>query len=280
MKRVCHWLVLLLWAAGCSRAPAPASSPSPAADKSGEVASPSSGAPLPAAEVTDAQLQPAQALKAQGKLAEARAQLQPLAVSANPPEGLLTLLGELNTQIALTPASAAEKVDYTIVPGDSLGKLAKQFGVTKELIKKSNGLTRDMIRAGDRLRIYQGKFTVEVSKTANTLTVMDAGKFFKRYRVGTGQYNKTPVGEFRITSRIENPPWFRADGKVVPYGAPENILGTHWLGLDVPGYGIHGTWETNSLGKQSSAGCVRLLNDHVAELYLLLPEGTPVTIHD
>jgi lipoprotein-anchoring transpeptidase ErfK/SrfK len=48
----------------------------------------------------------------------------------------------------------------------------------------------------------------------------------------------------------------------------------------VPRYGIHGTWETNSIGKQSSAGCIRLLNDDVAELFLLLPLGTSVTIHD
>ena len=85
---------------------------------------------------------------------------------------------------------------------------------------------------------------------------------------------------FKITSRIENPPWYRGDGKTIPFGDPENILGTHWLGLNVPGYGIHGTWDTNSIGKQASAGCVRLLNDEVAELFIMLPIGTPVTIHD
>jgi lipoprotein-anchoring transpeptidase ErfK/SrfK len=80
--------------------------------------------------------------------------------------------------------------------------------------------------------------------------------------------------------RIAQPPWYRADGSTVPFGHPDNILGTHWLGLDVRSYGIHGTWETNSIGKQSSAGCIRLLNDDVGELYTLLPEGTPITIHD
>ena len=59
-----------------------------------------------------------------------------------------------------------------------------------------------------------------------------------------------------------------------PYGDPENILGTHWLGLNVPGYGIHGTWDTNSIGKQATAGCIRLLNDDIAELYTILPVGT------
>lgn len=269
MKTARYLILLSLWFAGCNRPPAPASSVLP-------VDQPTNTPPV-AVETPVAQ---AAALKAQGKLTDARALLHPLVGTPDATDKLLALLGEINIQLALTPAAAPEKVDHTIVAGDSLGKLAKQFGVTMELIKKSNGLTGDKIRVGDRLRIYPGKFTVEVGKTANMLTVTDSGKFFKRYRVGTGQFSKTPVGEFKVTSRIENPPWYRTDGKVVPFGAPENILGTHWLGLDVPGYGIHGTWETNSIGKQSSAGCVRLLNDDVAELYILLPLGTPVTIHD
>jgi lipoprotein-anchoring transpeptidase ErfK/SrfK len=88
------------------------------------------------------------------------------------------------------------------------------------------------------------------------------------------------VGEFQLTSRVAQPPWYRADGKTIPYGDPENILGTHWLGLNAPGIGLHGTWDTNSIGRQASAGCVRLLNDDVAELHALLPLGTPVTIQD
>jgi lipoprotein-anchoring transpeptidase ErfK/SrfK len=179
-----------------------------------------------------------------------------------------------------SPTPAPEKTNYTVAAGDSLAKIAKKFGTTIDLIKKSNNLTRDIIRVGDRLRVYQGKFAVEVSKTANTLTLTDNGKFFKRYRVGTGQFSKTPVGEFKITTKLQDPPWYRPDGRTIPFGDPQNILGTHWLGINVPGYGIHGTWETNSIGKQSSAGCVRLLNDDVGELYVILPIGTSVIIHD
>jgi LysM repeat protein len=202
-----------------------------------------------------------------------------LADGENPPDAILDLLSEINTTVIFTPVPAPEKVDYTIESGDSLGKLAKKFNTTIELIKKSNNLKSDMIRLGDRLRIYQGQFTVRVSKTANTLTVLDNNKFFKRYRVGTGEYSKTPVGTFTVTDRIASPPWYRGD-KVIPYGDKENILGTHWLGLDIRGYGIHGTWDPNAIGKQATAGCVRLLNDHVEELYVILPTGTQVTIHE
>jgi lipoprotein-anchoring transpeptidase ErfK/SrfK len=264
-------LAVLAWSVtGCDHSP---NSPPP---DTPPVVVPVATKPDPTAEKLPAALN----LQHEGKLAEARAALQELAGTTNAPDQVLVALGEVNSQILFSAAPAPEKADYTIMAGDSLGKLASKFGTTIELIRKANNIAGDKIRVGDRLRIYQGKFAVEVSKTANTLTVTDAGKFFKRYRVGTGQYAKTPVGEFKITSRIENPPWYRGDGKTIPFGDPENILGTYWLGIDVPGYGIHGTWDTNSIGKQASAGCVRLLNGDVAELYTSLPIGTPVTIHD
>ena len=288
MKVWISLLLIALWCAGCDRTPT-TPPPPPAGTVTPEPTAPPTKpaqlqpkplAPALPAVGVDEQLKKAQGLKAEGKLADARAVLQPLAEGSTPADPVLDLLSDIDTQILLTPAPAPEKTDYTVVPGDSLGKLAKQFDTTIELIKKSNGLTRDMIRIGDRLRIYQGKFAVTVSKTANTLTLTDNGKFFKRYYVGTGEHSKTPVGAFKTTTRIEHPPWWRPDGKTVPFGDPENILGTHWIGLDVAGYGIHGTWDTNSIGKQASAGCIRLLNDDVAELFTILPVGTPVTIRD
>ena len=208
--------------------------------------------PLTAAPpVAPALLDQARALQAAGKLAAARDLLLPQA--ENGVAAARELVSAINTQIIFSPAPAPEKTDYTIRAGDSLGKIARQFQTTIELIRQANGLKSDLIRIGDRLRIYQATFAVSVSKSANTLTVTDHGRFFKEYRVGTGAYSKTPVGEFRVTVRQEHPVWHRGD-KIIPYGDPANILGTHWLGLDVPGYGIHGTWETNSIGQQASAG--------------------------
>lgn len=288
MKPWLSLVVLTLWLAGCDRLPSSSHSssasapvaptlPAAVADK---VSVAEASRPPEPAETSGEQYQHALALKNEGKLADARALLQPLAASSDTSDKVLDLLGEIDTKILFTASPAPEKVDYTIIAGDSLGKLAQKFRTTMELIKKSNNLTRDMIRVGDRLRIYQGHFAVSVNKTANELRLTDSDKFFKRYHVGTGEYSKTPVGEFKITSRVANPPWWRSDGKTIPFGDPANILGTHWLGINVPGYGIHGTWETNSIGKQATAGCIRLLNDDVAELYTILPVETAVVIRD
>jgi lipoprotein-anchoring transpeptidase ErfK/SrfK len=276
-------LLLAVCVAGCDRAPLPVTEPDRAPSTApAPLTPPAAETPPPAAvpaTVIPEQYREALTLKNAGQLQQARELLQPLADAPDPAEKVLDLLSEINTQILFSPAPAPQKVDYTIQPGDTLGKLARQFGTTIELIKRSNGLKSDLIRVGDRLRIYQPKFAVTVSKTANTLTVTDDGGFFKRYRVGTGEYAKTPVGQFKVTDRIHQPPWWRED-KVIPFGDPENILGTHWLGLDIRGYGIHGTWEPESIGTQATAGCIRLLNEHVEELYIMLPSGTPVTIHE
>jgi len=190
------------------------------------------------------------------------------------------LLGRLHVTLALTKRSMPEKVEYTVQRGDTLGGLARRFDTTTELIKASNGLKDDVIRIGDRLRILVGDFGMRISKKQNDLLLELNGSFFKRYRVGTGQYSTTPTGTFHITEKIIEPTWWRPDGKAVPFGHQENVLGTRWMSLDLEGYGIHGTWEPETIGKQASAGCVRLLNKDVEELYTLVPTGTPVTITD
>ncbi|MCX5714227.1 MAG: L,D-transpeptidase [Candidatus Omnitrophica bacterium] len=63
-------------------------------------------------------------------------------------------------------------------------------------------------------------------------------------------------------------------------GSADNLLGTRWLGIDLPGYGIHGTVDPSSLGKQVTQGCVRMANSDAEELYSIVPTGTEVTIVD
>lgn len=196
------------------------------------------------------------------------------------------LLGEVGVALVFSPRSMPEKQDYRVQAGDSLDRLAKQFGTTVELIQKGNNLRGHIIREGDLLRILGGKFTLAADKTDNTLVLSLNDRFFKRYPCGTGQYGKTPVGGFVISDKIVNPPWWRPDGKLIPFGDTNNVLGTRWMALSDPagagprGYGIHGTWEPDTIGKQASAGCIRLLNSDVEELFTIVPVGTPVAISE
>jgi lipoprotein-anchoring transpeptidase ErfK/SrfK len=234
-------------------------------------------------------MEEARQLQIEDQLLEAREKAyQVLAESSNATvrAGAEALLGEVNLALVTTPRAMPEKQEYTVQPGDSLAVLAKRFGTTVDLIRRGNLISGSVIRAGDQLRIFSGKFALRTDKTRNTLALSLDGRFFKRYSCGTGQFGKTPVGNFIISDKIVNPPWWRPDGKLIPFGDTNNVLGTRWMALSAPegagpqGYGIHGTWEPDTIGKQASAGCIRLLNSDVEELFTLVPVGTPVTITD
>jgi lipoprotein-anchoring transpeptidase ErfK/SrfK len=87
------------------------------------------------------------------------------------------------------------------------------------------------------------------------------------------------VGNFKIVNKLINPPWFKA-GAVVPPESPDNILGSRWMGFNLTGYGIHGTTEEETIGRQITQGCVRMTNSEVEELFAIVPTGTEVTIVD
>lgn len=257
--------------------PADGESPESTAESKVEAADPSGTAapPPPLDDIRD--------LVQAGEPAEAREAAFALADSLDDSRRrrpVEALLGELHARLVFSPDPMTEKAEHVVRRGDTLGGLAGRYGTTPELIAASNGVERDLIRVGDRLRILQGEFRAEVDKDRNEMVLFLNQRFFKRYPVGTGTRGGTPAGEYRITLRVKNPTWYRPDGESFPFGHPGNLLGTHYLKLNTPGIGLHGTWEPESVGSQSSAGCVRLKNDDIEELYHLLPEGTEVVITD
>jgi L,D-transpeptidase ErfK/SrfK len=96
----------------------------------------------------------------------------------------------------------------------------------------------------------------------------------------------TPVGEFKVTQKHENPPWvvpasIRREEPdlpaVVPPG-PDNPLGTHALRLNKGSILIHGTDKPFGVGRKASHGCLRLYPEDIPILYGEVPVGTRVVI--
>jgi LysM repeat protein len=88
----------------------------------------------------------------------------------------------------------------------------------------------------------------------------------KDYPVAVGKPSTpTPTGAYKIITKIVN---------------PGGVLGTRWMGLDIPDgpYGIHGTNNPASIGKEISNGCIRMYNNDVEELFNMVKIGTIVTI--
>lgn len=207
------------------------------------------------------------------------------AVAKSPAPEAIQLLGEANMKLLMESPMLPGKERYTVQSGDALSKIAGKFNTTVALIMKMNALQSDLIHPGQTLFVLNSPFSIRVSKGENYLDLMLNQKLFKRYPVGTGKFGKTPAVEFKISSKIINPTWTRlTDKKKIEFGDPENVLGTRWMAIDseadptLTGFGIHGTWEPESIGMQSSAGCVRMLNEDVEELFDLVPRKTTVII--
>lgn len=189
-------------------------------------------------------------------------------------------LENANMRILFSSIPTPDSISYEIQKGDTLAKIAKKFSTTQELILKTNNL-RDpkVVPLGRKLKIHNESFSIIVDKSQNILTLKSADKIVKTYRVSTGINNCTPVGTFKVINKIVDPPWYTA-GTVFKPDDPKNILGSRWLGLSAQGYGIHGTTQPQSIGKQVTSGCVRMKNSDVEELYSVVPEGTEVVIVD
>ena len=168
---------------------------------------------------------------------------------------------------------------HEVKPGENLTLISKKYNTTADLLKKINNLSSDRLSPGMKLKVPAYRFSVVVDKSQNILILKGDEEVLKTYVVSTGSNDSTPAGVFKVTQKLVNPTWYKA-GAVVPYGSPGNILGTRWLGISKKGYGIHGTTEPEKLGQQVTAGCIRMRNEDVEELYGFLPPGSEVTIVD
>ncbi|MFH1878536.1 MAG: L,D-transpeptidase family protein [Candidatus Omnitrophota bacterium] len=194
-----------------------------------------------------------------------------------------SIINTLNMKriVVSTGSAAPYKNDitvYTVSPGDTLYSIASRFNTTVAGVKQLNNLNGDMIMAGQKLKINVAQFSILVDKSENIMVLNKNGVPFKTYLVATGRNNSTPVGKFSIVDKMVKPPWTRPDGKIITADSEEYELGERWMPISVKGYGIHGTNDESSIGKQSTAGCVRMYNADVIELCDLVPRGTEVVI--
>lgn len=119
---------------------------------------------------------------------------------------------------------------------------------------------------------------IVVNIPAMKLELYENGERVKAYPIAVGKRTtQTPVGSFRIASRVKNPTWYGPKKQVVP-GGPKNPVGTRWIGLDHKGYGIHGTNAPRSIGSAASHGCIRMKNADAEDLFERVRVGDTVQI--
>lgn len=216
----------------------------------------------------------------EGKEFEARAELSRVLRAGLPKEKAAVVkerIVELNKKLLWSKRKTPDSIEYVVKSGDTLTQIAQRHKTTVGLIMRINRLANARIREGDIFKLYNCEgCQLIVRKTELTLQLWWKDVFVKEYDVciGDPEVSPTPEGDHVIKSRIENPPW-----KDIPAGDPRNILGTRWMGFEkLSSYGVHGTTQPETVPGKKSAGCVRMLNADVEEVYDFAITGTRVTI--
>jgi lipoprotein-anchoring transpeptidase ErfK/SrfK len=179
----------------------------------------------------------------------------------------------LRDETLLPPAESPD--DFEIASAD-LSKIPPRFHrqiVTWEGIEESGTIVVD---PGERFLFH----------------VMDNGSAV-RYGVGVGRAGFAWSGEAQVAMKRRWPRWVPPEDMVyrdanalkwvngMP-GGPENPLGARALYLYANGqdtlYRIHGTNDPSSIGKAMSSGCIRMLNEDVADLFERVSTGTKVVV--
>lgn len=133
---------------------------------------------------------------------------------------------------------------------------------------------------------------IEVDKRAGGVRAFDrGGELLAYYPASVGSKEKpAPSGTYMVRRAIFNPTYtydpkfafkgVKAKAKVEIAEGPRNPVGSVWIDITKPSYGIHGTAHPETVGKTGSHGCVRLTNWDASELAHMVSKATMVVFLD
>lgn len=181
---------------------------------------------------------------------------------------------------------------------NGLTTISRGHAVPWELVCRINGTTDKRIKLGQSLKTPVGPFNVMVTKSAFRLDLFLGGipgetstLYVTSLPVGLGKDNSTPTGVWQVVSggKMKNPQWTNPkSGQQFEGYDPKNPLGGYWVALKglegdatgKTGFGIHGTIEPDSIGKQASMGCIRLKVEDIQFVYDTVTDKTRVLVRD
>lgn len=209
--------------------------------------------------------------------------------------GINNLASALFFSPNIVPGDIASQ-SYVVKKGDSFARITnrEKLAIDWRFIQRINQIASEKaLRADMRLKLAHGPFDGEVIKADYRFNIY-AGTGSDRVMVasfpcGLGTNDSTPVGTFKVRtgSKLIDPEWCNPrTGEKFKSNDPKNPIGERWIGLQgttpetakFTGYGIHGTVEPQSIGKQMSMGCVRLGDAEVQVVYELISESSTIVI--
>jgi lipoprotein-anchoring transpeptidase ErfK/SrfK len=238
-----------------------------------------------------------QSLLSQGKHVEGRKLLSQILTGAGQSlapfdaHQIRKVLMGINNELVFSPRVQSGDplvASYKIKPGDYYSRVAPRHKLEWRLLERINKIPANRLGVGRTIKIINGPFHAVVDKSDFRMDIFlpdtdGSWIYITSFNVGLGENNSTPEGQWIIKPRSKtvNPQWsnprtgqfFRADD-------PRNPIGEYWLGLEgtdgvtsiAKSYGIHGTIDPDSIGKQKSLGCVRMGDKQIEFIYQLLVE--------
>jgi lipoprotein-anchoring transpeptidase ErfK/SrfK len=204
---------------------------------------------------------------------------------------------DLRGPFAPVPADIMERARLPQLGYENpLEALAERFHVAPQLLRRLNP-GRELAQGQEWLvpavlgtRPAAKGAAIQVHKGAKRLVVLDGGgRPIASFPVSFGGRNDPlPLGRMTIKNEVENPS-FHYDPKLMwdakPHHAkveikpgPNNPVGSVWLGLSKPHWGIHGTPEPSRVGRAESHGCLHLTNWDARRLMTLGAVGFVVDV--
>jgi len=176
--------------------------------------------------------------------------------------------------------------------------LAEKFHCTRGLLATLNpSKAIDALKSGDKVVVPIFPVPVgdpkaayiEVNLVQKVIRVIDENQKLAAlfYCSVAADKARLPAHDGRVICVVQDP-WYTFDpemwkevkepvpGKLQIPPGPRNPVGRCWIGLSLPGYGMHGTPNPELIGKTGSHGCFRLANWDAQRLSNMVRVGTPV----
>jgi lipoprotein-anchoring transpeptidase ErfK/SrfK len=174
------------------------------------------------------------------------------------------------------PAEFANNPTWEGLPGVYLVMQSSGDWLEVQVSMRPNESTA-WIKASE-VTVRQTPYRIFIDTGALRLVAYDGAKPFldTKVAVGTGD-SPTPTGNYFVDGRVSGlDPGGPYGTHQVSVAAFSNVYST--FGGGVGQIAIHGTNDPAKLGTPASHGCVRMLNDDIAKLADMVPDGTPVQI--
>lgn len=198
---------------------------------------------------------------------------------------------DVNTNFAQTPSGSQAKSKMKGLYYQNIKEmLGERFHMDVRYLEKLNkgksfteGETITVINVGTPLKAKINR--VVADKATKTLYAYNGDKLVATYPTTVGSTaTPSPTGTFKIVNKVKMP-WYKSTVKsgdkkevfMLPPG-PNSPVGVVWMGLSKPSYGIHGSPVPEGISRQASAGCVRLTNWDVLEVYANIENGASVEL--